>query len=57
MRVLVTGAYGLIGSACMARLLSEGHEIVATGRNITQARRRAPFAAWLQADFRDLASI
>lgn len=28
MRVLVTGAYGLIGSAVLARLHRDGHELV-----------------------------
>ena len=54
MRVLVTGAYGLIGSAVLARLHRDGHELVAAGRAIAPARRRAPYARWVEADFRRL---
>ena len=41
MRVLVTGAYGLIGSACLARLHRDGHELIGAGRAI--ARRSGAF--------------
>ena len=51
MRVLVTGAYGLIGSACLARLYEAGHDVVAAGRSIGTARRRFPYAQWIEADF------
>jgi len=34
MRVLVTGAYGLVGSACLARLNREGHALVGAGRAV-----------------------
>jgi uncharacterized protein YbjT (DUF2867 family) len=54
MRVLVTGAYGLIGAACLARLYATGHDVVAAGRNIRGARRRFPFAQWATADFKKL---
>src|SRR5438874_11720193 len=54
MRVLVTSGYGLIGSACLARLHRDGHELVAAGRTIEEARRRAPFARWIAADFNRL---
>ena len=42
MRVLVTGAYGFIGSPLTARLLAEGHEIVGVGRSIAKASRQLP---------------
>jgi uncharacterized protein YbjT (DUF2867 family) len=51
MRVLVTGAYGLLGSACLARLRRDGHELTAAGRSIASAARRLPFARWRLADF------
>ena len=51
MRVLVTGAYGLIGSACLARLHADGHALVALGRPIGVARRRLPYAQWIAANF------
>jgi uncharacterized protein YbjT (DUF2867 family) len=54
MRVLVTGAYGLIGAACLARLHRDGHEVTGAGRAIGQAARRAPFAKWIAADYRKL---
>ena len=44
MRVLVTGAYGLIGSAVLARLHRDGHELVAAVRRIGEAARRMPYA-------------
>ena len=50
MRVLVTGAYGLIGGYVTARLLSEGHDVVGVGRNVDVARRRAPRVTWVRAD-------
>src|SRR5262245_17495776 len=51
MRVLVTGAYGLIGSAILARLHRDGHDLLAAGRSIDEARRRFPYARWVAADF------
>jgi uncharacterized protein YbjT (DUF2867 family) len=54
MRVLVTGAYGLIGSACLAQLHQQGHELVALGRAVASARRRFPYARWIAADARAL---
>jgi uncharacterized protein YbjT (DUF2867 family) len=56
MRVLVTGAYGLIGSAVLARLHRDGHELVGTGRHVDTAQRQFPYARWVAADFRDLQS-
>lgn len=50
MRILVTGAYGLIGSACLARLHAAGHDLVAAGR-AAAPRRRFPYAHWITADF------
>ena len=54
MRVLVSGAYGLIGSAVLARLNRDGHELVGAGRSIASARRRFPYAQWVVADFHAL---
>jgi uncharacterized protein YbjT (DUF2867 family) len=54
MRVLVTGAYGLIGSAILARLYREGHELVGCGRSLGEVRRRFPYAHWVEADFLEL---
>src|ERR687886_2301826 len=54
MRVLVAGAYGLIGSHVAARLHAEGHRIVGAGRSPESARRRWPHYDWIEADFRKL---
>lgn len=54
MRVLVTGAYGLIGSAVLARLNRDGHELVGAGRSLASARQRFPYAQWVVADFHAL---
>jgi uncharacterized protein YbjT (DUF2867 family) len=54
MRVLVTGGYGLIGSACLARLYAAGHDVVGGGRSIGAARRRFSYAHWIEADFLQL---
>jgi uncharacterized protein YbjT (DUF2867 family) len=56
MRVLITGAYGLIGAACLEKLHREGHDVVGAGRSIAEARRRFPYARWITADFRQLTS-
>jgi uncharacterized protein YbjT (DUF2867 family) len=50
MRILVVGAYGLIGSYVTARLLADGHEVVGAGRKIRRAQRRWPRVHWIQAD-------
>lgn len=42
MRILVTGATGLIGSAVVAALAGEGHEVVAVVRREGAAARRLP---------------
>jgi len=54
MRVLVLGAYGMIGSAVLSRLQRDGHALVAAGRSIATAKRRYPFAEWIAADFHSL---
>jgi uncharacterized protein YbjT (DUF2867 family) len=54
MRVLITGAYGLIGAACLERLRRDGHDLVGAGRSIGEARRRFPYADWVAADFHEL---
>ncbi len=51
MHVLVTGAYGLIGSAVLARLYRDGHRLTGAGRTLAEARRRFPYAQWIEADF------
>src|SRR4051794_30688343 len=57
MRVLVTGAYGLIGSAILARLHGEGHDLVGAGRALADARRRFPYVRWVEADFARLTAV
>jgi uncharacterized protein YbjT (DUF2867 family) len=50
LRVLVTGATGLIGSAVVARLIREGHEVTALSRSVASANQRQPEAKWLSLD-------
>lgn len=51
MRVLVTGAYGFIGSHIVAHLTSDGHEVVGAGRSVEEAARRWPAVRWIAVDF------
>jgi uncharacterized protein YbjT (DUF2867 family) len=50
MRILVAGATGLIGAAIIARLESEGHEIVGVARGISRARTRQSNVQWIGLD-------
>lgn len=51
MRVLITGAYGFIGSAICARLVADGHEVIGVGRSIGEAARRLAGVRWVRLDF------
>jgi nucleoside-diphosphate-sugar epimerase len=44
MRLLITGASGFVGAKCLALALADGHEVAATVRPQSPARRLAPFA-------------
>jgi uncharacterized protein YbjT (DUF2867 family) len=50
MRVMILGAYGLLGGYVVARLVEDGHDVVGVGRDIASARRRFPQASWVAAD-------
>ena len=50
MRILVLGAYGLIGSHIIRRLNDDGHQLVGLGRRISTASRRFEFVDWIEAD-------
>jgi len=50
MRVLILGAYGLLGGYVASRLIEDGHEVIGAGRDVAQARRRLPQARWASAD-------
>lgn len=52
MRIIVVGAYGLIGSYVTARLLAEGHELIGVGREVSGARLRLPDVRWIAVDVR-----
>jgi uncharacterized protein YbjT (DUF2867 family) len=52
MRILVLGAYGLIGGYVCARLLADEHAVIGVGRDIVAARRRFPAIDWRAADLR-----
>jgi len=49
-RVLVIGAYGLIGGYVTTRLVREGYEVIGSGRSVTVAARRLPMVQWVRAD-------
>jgi uncharacterized protein YbjT (DUF2867 family) len=49
LRVLLTGATGLIGTAILTKLLAEGHEVIALAR---VAGRSAPGLRWVSLDLR-----
>jgi uncharacterized protein YbjT (DUF2867 family) len=51
MRILVTGAYGFIGSHILTQLLAAGHTIVGAGRSVREAARRWPQIRWAAIDF------
>ncbi|MEQ9436509.1 SDR family oxidoreductase [Hyphomonas sp.] len=50
MRVLVLGAYGLIGTAITRNLLVHGHAVTGLGRSATRGKHAAPQAQWIAAD-------
>lgn len=50
MRVLITGATGLIGAAVVARLLAEGHAVTGIARDVRRAERRLPEVNWISFD-------
>ena len=50
--VVVLGASGLIGSACLRALKANGFRTIAVGRSTTEARRTDPDTTWI---FRDIA--
>lgn len=49
MKVLVTGATGLIGQSLCARLAAEGHEVVGAGRSIGPGQ--GAVSRWVRMDF------
>lgn len=56
MRILVIGAYGLIGGFVTACLMAEGHQVTGLGRDVAAARRRFPAVRWVEADLRRMPS-
>lgn len=53
-RILIIGAYGLIGSAVMRHLLSSGFSVTGLGRSQKKANAVCPDADWIIADLADL---
>ena len=49
-RVLVLGAYGLIGAAITRALIEHGHHVEGFGRNETDAKRAFPSINWIFGD-------
>lgn len=56
MKILLLGAYGLIGTEVLVRLREAGHEIVGLGRNVEAAERRFPGISFVGADLAQLTS-
>jgi uncharacterized protein YbjT (DUF2867 family) len=54
MKVLIVGAYGLIGCGVAERLKRDGHTIMGLGRDIETGKRVLPTINWLSADLRSL---
>lgn len=54
MRVLVLGAYGLIGSDVVRRLRADGLTVVGFGRSAAKGKRLAPNIEWVGADLATL---
>jgi uncharacterized protein YbjT (DUF2867 family) len=52
MRILVVGAYGLIGTYVSTRLVADGHEVTGLGRRTADAARRLPALRWIAGDLR-----
>ena len=52
MRIVVLGAYGLIGGEVAADLAARGHAVIGVGRDVVAARRRFPSIDWKTADLR-----
>jgi uncharacterized protein YbjT (DUF2867 family) len=55
-RILVLGGYGLIGLSVVRRLLGDGFEVVALGRDVEHGRRQEPQSQWVGADIATLVS-
>jgi nucleoside-diphosphate-sugar epimerase len=54
-KVLVLGAYGLIGREITRELLCRDIEVVGLGRSAARSRRLFPRAEWIGADLGELA--
>ena len=54
MRVLVLGAYGLIGLAISRALIGHGHEVVGLARSQARGQKLLPQARWIGADIATL---
>lgn len=54
MRILILGAYGLIGLPVSQRLLRDGHSVVGLARSLERGRALLPDADWIGADMATL---
>ena len=56
MRILVIGAYGLIGLELCRQLHARGHEITGLGRDVTKGARLAPNIGWVSGNIAAMGS-
>jgi uncharacterized protein YbjT (DUF2867 family) len=56
-KVLVIGAYGLIGSAIARALVLNGHQVGGLGRNVQLAERLLPDLTWHHADLAHMTDV
>jgi uncharacterized protein YbjT (DUF2867 family) len=56
MRILVLGAYGLIGARVTRHLEAAGHDVIGLGRDTRKASISMPDVAWIAADIAHLTS-
>src|SRR5690606_6340894 len=56
MRILVLGAYGLIGTEVMHTLLAAGLQVVGFGRSVVLGARLLPHAQWVEGDMAKMLS-
>ena len=57
MRILVLGAYGLIGTYITKSLIRDGHVVTGLGRNVQQAEILYPQVKWVTTDLQNMTNL